>query len=256
MSTIMVDAVASDRLTRQFEAVLKRSSTRDASLETRRFITYLCDRLERNNHALMAAFRNRRPDQLFTSAYAARQGENILMTFQFLLRDLASRVGRARIAEYLTATQTRAGRSLAKRIGSRPSAGLRIASVRFGSAEGGFRARQFVAQPAPFAGTDAIAATYTFRGNYPGTLRPALVLENEGIRIRHFAAAQVSLYAQFAENEPWQSTGANAFAFIERVAPMESQVLALRGFDCIELIHRVDKQNRDPISLRLLARLV
>jgi hypothetical protein len=256
MSTLLVDTNAGERLANQYDAVLRRSSPRDITLETRRFVSYLCDRLERNNHALMAAARNRKPDQIFTSSFACRQGENILLTCQFLLRDLAARVGRARIAQFLTETQTKAGRALARRISSRPANSLRIASVRFGSAEGGVPSRQFVAQPAPFAGTDAISASYRFNGTFPGTLRPALVLENQGIRIRHFVAAHIALFAQFAEGEPWQPTGGSAFAFLERISPMEAQVLALRGFDCMELIHRVDKQNRDPISLRLLARLV
>ena len=109
MSTIMVDAVASQRLSRQFEAVMRRGSGREAHLEARRFISYLCDRLERNNHALMAASRNRRPDHMFNTAYASRQGEGVLMTCLFLLNDLSARMGRQRISEFLTATQTRAG---------------------------------------------------------------------------------------------------------------------------------------------------
>ncbi len=256
MSTIMVDATASERLTRQFETVLRRSSPRDAALETRRFVSFLCDRLERNNHALMAAARNKRPDRVFNAAFAARQGESIRLTCQFLLRELAARIGRARLAEYLTATQTRAGRALARRIGSRPNPELRIASVRFGSANGGFKAREFVAQSAPFAGTDAIAACYRFRGNYPGTLRPGLVLENNGCRSSYFVAAHIRLFAQYDVKEQWVPTGGDAFAFLERVSAMEAQVLALRGFDCIDLLRSADPKNRDPISVRLLARLV
>ncbi|MBK8205585.1 MAG: hypothetical protein IPK87_02205 [Planctomycetes bacterium] len=256
MSTIMVDATASERLTRQFEAVMRRSSPRDVQLEARRFVSYLCDRLERNNHALMAASRNRRADQIFSTAHASRQGESVLLTCQFLLNDLAARIGVARIADYLAATQTRAGRALAKRVGSRPNADLRIASIRFGSAETTLRTREFVAQPAPFAGTDTIAVTYKFRGNYPGTLRPALVIENTGCRSSHFAAAQVKLFAQFHESDPWTPTGADAFAFVEKVAPLEAQVLALRGFDIMDLLQRVDRQNRDPVSVRILARLI
>jgi len=37
---------------------------------------------------------------------------------------------------------------------------------------------------------------------------------------------------------------------------MEAQVLAMRGFDCMDLLRGADKLNRDPISLRILARLV
>lgn len=47
MSTLVVDAVASARLSRQFEQALRRSPARDASFEARRFVSYLCDRLER-----------------------------------------------------------------------------------------------------------------------------------------------------------------------------------------------------------------
>src|SRR5690606_9136802 len=119
MSTIMVDAAASERLSRQFAAVMRRGTGREAHLEARRFISYLCDRLERNNHALMAAARNRRPDQLFNTAYASRQGEGVMMTCLFLLNDLAARMGNQRVADCLTATRTRAGRALAKRIGGR-----------------------------------------------------------------------------------------------------------------------------------------
>jgi hypothetical protein len=256
MSTIMVDATASERLTRQFERVLRKSSPRDVALEARRFVSYLCDRLERNNRAMMAAARNQRPDRLFNSALASRHGETVRLTCQFLLNDLAARMGRARIAEYLTATQTRAGRALARRIGSRENAELRIASIRFGSSEGGFRAREVLAEQAPFAGTDAVVACYRFRGGYPGSLRPALVLENTGCRSSYFVAAHVRLFAQFAANEQWAPTGGDAFAFLERVSPMEAQVLALRGFDCMDLIRGADKRNRDPISIRLLARLV
>jgi len=256
MSTIMVDATASERLARQFETVLRRSSPRDVALETRRFVGYLCDRLERNNHALMAALRNRRPDRMFNSAAASRHGETIRLTCQFLLNDLAARMGRARIADYLTATQTRAGRALARRIGARRNDELRIASIRFGSAEGGFRAREVLAQQAPFAGTDAVVACYRFRGAYPGSLRPGLVLENNGCRTSHFIGAHIRLFAQFNEKEQWVPTAGDAFAFLERVSPMEAQVLPLRGFDCIDLLRNADQRNRDPISLRLLARLV
>lgn len=256
MSTIMIDATASERLTRQFETVLRRSSPRDVQLEARRFVSYLCDRLERNNHALMAAARNRRPDQVFNAASASRQGESVLLTCQFLLNDLAARMGSPRVAEYLAATQTRAGRALARRVGSRDNALLRIASIRFGSAETTIRPREFVAQPAPFAGTDVVGVTYKFRGSYPGSLRPALVIENTGYRTSHFVGAHVRLFAQFDESEPFCPTGADAFAFIEKIAPSEANVMALRGFDIMDLLQRVDRRNRDPLAIRLLARLV
>src|SRR5690606_21649394 len=144
MSTIMVDAAASERLARQFEAVMSRSHGRDASLEARRFVAYLCDLLERNNHALMAAARNRRPDHIFNSAYAARQGESVMMTCLFLMNDLAGRIGRHKLAEYLTATQTRAGRALARRVGSRPNEELRIGTVRFSTGDTAWKAREII----------------------------------------------------------------------------------------------------------------
>jgi hypothetical protein len=256
MSTIMVDAAASERLSRQFEAVMRRSTGREAHIEARRFISYLCDRLERNNHALMAASRNLRPDHMFNTAYASRQGEGVLMTSLFLLNDLGARMGRQRVAEFLTATQTRAGRALAKRVGARANEEMRIANIRFSTGDSSFKAREFIAQPAPFAGTGGVVATYRFRGNYPGMLKTGFVIENEGSRTAHFVAVHVRLFAQFGEKEAWIPTPGEAFAFIEKVAPMEAQVLAMRGFDCMELVRGVDKLNRDPISIRLLARVV
>lgn len=256
MSTIMVDAAASERLSRQFEAVMRRGTGREAHLEARRFISYLCDRLERNNHALMAAARNRRPDQLFNTAYASRQGEGVMMTCLFLLNDLAARMGHQRVADCLTATRTRAGRALAKRIGGRPNDEMRIANIRFSTGDSSFKAREFIAQPAPFAGTGGVVATYRFRGSYPGALKIGFVIENEGCRTSHFVAVHTRLFAQYDQNEAWLPTPGEAFAFIEKVAPMEAQVLAMRGFDCMDLLRGADKLNRDPISLRILARLV
>jgi hypothetical protein len=256
MSTIMVDAAASERLSRQFEAVMRRSSGREVHMEARRFISYLCDRLERNNHALMAASRNLRADHLFNTAYASRQGEGVLMTCMFLLNDLAARMGRQRVAEFLTATQTRAGRALAKRVGARVAEDLKIANIRFSTGDSSFKTREFIAQPAPFAGTGGVVATYRFRGNYPGALRTGYVIENEGCRAAHFIGVHIKLFALFGEKEAWLPTPGEAFAFIEKVAPMEAQVLAMRGFDCMELVRGVDKLNRDPISIRLLARVV
>jgi hypothetical protein len=256
LSTIMVDAAASERLSRQFEAVMRRNHGREAHLEARRFISYLCDRLERNNHALMAASRNRRPDELFQSAYAARQGQGVMMTCLFLLNDLSVRMGRQRVADCLTATQTRAGRALAQRIGSRNNEGLRISRVRFSTGDSSWKAREHIAHAAPFAGTGGVTTTYRFKGNYPGAMKLGFVIENEGVSASHFVAVHTRLFAQFHADEEWVPTPGEAFAFIEKVAPLESQVLALRGFDCMELLRGVDRLNRDPVSLRILARVV
>jgi hypothetical protein len=165
-------------------------------------------------------------------------------------------MGRQRVAEFLTATQTRAGRALAKRVGARVNEDLRIAHIRFSTGDSSFKAREFIAQPAPFAGTGGVVATYRFRGSYPGALRTGFVIENEGCRASHFIGVHVKLFAQFGEKEAWLPTPGEAFAFIEKVAPMEAQVLAMRGFDCMELVRGVDKLNRDPLSIRLLARVV
>ncbi|MCA8913569.1 MAG: hypothetical protein KDB82_17925 [Planctomycetes bacterium] len=256
MSTIMVDAAASERLSRQFEAVMRRAHGREANLEARRFIAYLCDRLERNNHALMAASRNRRPDHIFNTAYASRQGEGVLMTCLFLLNDLSARVGRQKISEYLAATQTRAGRALAKRVGARVNEGLRISKIRFSTGESGWKAREFIAAEAPFAGTGGVAATYRFKGHYPGQLKTSFVIENEGYHTSHFVAVHARLFARYGKDEPWTTTPGESFAFIEKVAPMEAQVLAMRGFDCMDLLRGADRLNRDPIALRVLARVV
>jgi hypothetical protein len=256
MSTIMVDAAASERLSRQFEAVMRRAHGREANLEARRFIAYLCDRLERNNHALMAAGRNRRPDHIFNTAYASRQGEGVLLTCLFLLNDLSARVGRQKICDYLTATQTRAGRALARRVGARLNEGLKISRIRFSTGESGWKAREFIATGAPFAGTGGVVATYRFKGHYPGRLKTSFVIENEGCRTSHFVAVHTRLFARYGKKEPWVPTPGEAFAFIEKVAPLEAQVLAMRGFDCMDLLRGADRMNRDPVSLRLLGRLV
>lgn len=256
MSTILVDPVASERLTRQFEAAVRRATGQDAAAEARRFVGYLCDRLERNNHLLMAAPRNRRPDVAMQAAMAARQGESVLLTCHFLLHDLAVRLGRAQIAEYLVATQTRAGRALARRVAGRPSADLRIVRVRFGGEDNAQRAREVVALPAPFAGTNGVSSAYCFRGMFPGVLKPALVIENEGYRTANFVAAHLRLFARYAEAEPWQATGGDAFAFIEKVNSLESQVIALRGFDCMDLLRGADAARRDPLAINILARLI
>ncbi|MCA8919831.1 MAG: hypothetical protein KDB68_11515 [Planctomycetes bacterium] len=256
MSTIMVDAVASQRLSRQFEAVMRRAHGREANLEARRFIAYLCDRLERNNHSLMAASRNLRADHIFNTAYASRQGEGVLLTCSFLLNDLSARVGRQKITEYLTATQTRAGRALAKRIGARPNDELKISKIRFSTGESGWKAREFLATEAPFAGTGGVVATYRFKGHYPGQLKTSFVIENEGYYTSHFVAVHARLFAQYHKNEAWVTTPGESFAFLEKVAPMEAQVLAMRGFDCMDLLRGADRLNRDPIALRLLARIV
>jgi hypothetical protein len=256
MSTIMLDSNATDRLARQYENVIRRSNPRDAEIETRRFVSYLCDRLERNNHALMAAARNRRPDHIFTSALASRQGENVLMTCMFMLNELATRVGLPKLAEYLAATETKAGRALSRRLGSRPNSGLNAVSVRFSAGDSSSGTRQCVTKPAPFAGTNTVIADYRFRGSYPGAMRVGIVIENEGYRTSHFVGAHVKLYARYDRGDIWTPTAGNAFAFLDRVAPMEAQVLALRGFDCMDLIRGADKQNRDPQWIRVLARLV
>lgn len=256
MSTILVDPVASERLTRQFEAAVRRAGGQDAATEARRFVGYLCDRLERNNHLLMAAPRNRRPDIALQAAMAARQGESVLLTCHFLLHDLAVRLGRPQIAEYLAATQTRAGRALARRVLGRAMTDVRIVRVRFGGEDNAQRAREIAAVPAPFAGTNGISSTYRFRGMFPGVLKPALVIENEGFRTATFVAAHMRLFARYAEAEPWQATGGDAFAFLEKVNALESQVIALRGFDCMDLLRGADSRRRDPIAINILARLI
>ena len=256
MSTIMVDAAASERLARQFEAVMRRSHGRDATLEARRFVSYLCDRLERNNHALMAASRNRKPDQLFNTAYASRQGESVMMTCLFLMNELAARVGRPKLAEYLASTQTRAGRALARRIGSRPNDELRIGTVRFSTGDTAWKAREVIPEPAHFAGTGSVIAGYRFRGVYPGMLKVGFVLENAGRYTSHFVAVHTRLFAQYDVKEAWVPTAGEAFAFVEKVAPLEGQVVAMRGFDCMDLLRGADKLNRDPVAIRLLARLI
>lgn len=256
MSTMLVDAQVSDRLSRQFEAVMRRSNPRDVQLEARRFVSWLCDRLERNNHALMAAPRNLRPDAVFSAGFAARQGQNVLMTCQFLLNDLTARIGREKVSDYLSSTQTRSGRALARRISARPSADVRIASVRFSSGVPGAATRTIAAVDAPFAGTGAVISTFNFRGSYPGALKVGLVVENQGCRSAAFVSAHMKLFARFAEDDAWQPTSGEAFAFIERVAPGEASVIALRGFDCMDLIRGSDRLNRDPLSLRLITRLV
>jgi hypothetical protein len=256
MSTLMLDTRATERLTRQYETVIRRSNPRDAELETRRFVSYLCDRLERNNHALMAAVRNRRPDHLFTASLASRQGESILLTCMFLMNDLAVRVGRPRLADYLMSTQTKAGRALARRIGARPHTDLRLPGVRFSPLEAGFGSRHCAATEAPFAGTNTVSADYRFRGAYPGSLRVGIVVENEGYRTCHFAAVQVRLYARFDSSDEWTQTQGDGFGFLERVAPSEAQMLALRGFDCMDLLRGTDRANRDPVAIRILARLI
>lgn len=256
MSTIMVDASASERLSRQFEAVMRRSHGRDVQLEARRFVSYLCDRLERNNHALMAAPRNKRPDHLFKAGYAARQGEGVMLTCLFLLHELSARVGRVRISEYLSATGTRAGRSLSRRISSRPNAELRITGIRFCTGEAGLGARHCIAQPSPFAGTGSVVARYRFKGSYPGAMRTGFVIENDGYRTSHFVGVHAKLFAKFHASGDWTPTHGECFAFLEKVAPMEAQVLAMRGFDCMELIRGADRLNRDPVEIKLLARLI
>ncbi|MDC1141590.1 hypothetical protein OAU50_00740 [Planctomycetota bacterium] len=256
MSTLMVDATASARLTRQFELVLRKDKGSDVEIEARRFISYLCDRLERNNHALMAASRNRRPDKQFNAEFAARRGEHVNMTCSFLMHDLCARLGRQKTAEYLRDTQTRAGRALAKRIEMRKSTKLNISSVRFSAGNGIDKAREFVAQSAPYIGTGGVQATMRFKGNFPGMLKLGVLIDNEGYRTASFAAARIKLYAKFSKNEEWKATQGDVFAFLDKVPPLETNVMALRGFDCMELLRGVDKQNRDPIAIRVLARVV
>lgn len=256
MSTIMVDAAASERLSRQFETVMRRSHGRDVQLEARRFVTYLCDRLERNNHALMAAPRNKRPDQLFNSSYASRQGEGVMLTCLFFLNDLSARCGRRKISDYLAATGTRAGRALARRIASRPNPELRISGIRFSTGQAGWGARHCIAQPAPFAGTGSVVATFRFKGSYPGAMMPGFVIENDGYRTSHFVSVHTRLFAKFHQNGDWAPTSGEAFAFLEKVPPLEDQVLAMRGFDCMELLRKADPLNRDPLEIKLMARLI
>lgn len=256
MSTLMVDATASARLTRQFELVLRKDTLSDVELEARRFISYLCDRLERNNHALMASTRNRRPDKQFNTGFASRRGEHVNMTCTFLLHDLTARLGRQKTAEYLRDTQTRAGRALAKRIETRASTKLSISSIRFSAGNGAYKAREFIAQPAPYIGTGGIEATMRFRGSFPGVLKLGILIDNEAYGSASFAAVRTKLYAKFAKTEEWVATQGDVFAFLDKIPPLETNVLALRGFDCMDLLRGVDARNRDPIAIKILARVI
>lgn len=253
MSTLVIDAVASARLSRQFEQALRRSPARDASYEARRFVGYLCDRLERNNRALCVG-----PVEGRVSSYevgkAARQGESVLLTCMFLLDDLAWRIGRPKIAEYLAATHTLAGRALAKRLEQRENRELRIASVRFCIPNG--RSMEALAIAAPHAGTGAVQATLAFNGAYPGAMCAGLVIENPGVRTSHFVAAHARLFARFARSEGFFPASGDAFAFLERLPGCESQVLAMRGFDIMELLRGADSRGRDPLEARIICRLI
>lgn len=255
MSTLVLDPVASARLSRQFEAAIRRSPARDADLEARRFVSYLCDRLERNNRSLCRSTRSISPAELYDAARSARQGENVLLTCLFLLNDLALRVNRLQLCDYLAATNTQAGRALARRLEARANTDMRIRAVRF-SLEDGSEAREHPAIEAPFAGTGAVQATFRFRGRYPGRMKIGLSIENSGQRAAHFVAAHVRLLARFAEGEPFVRTSGDAFGFLERVAGHEAAMLPLRGFDVMELFHGADSRNRDPLAVRILCRLV
>ncbi|MHC4841867.1 MAG: hypothetical protein ACYTDT_13095, partial [Planctomycetota bacterium] len=235
---------------------LRKDKFGDVEMEARRFISYLCDRLERNNHTLMAASRNRREDKQFSAGFAARRGEHVNMTCTFLMHDLCARLGRQKTAEYLRDTQTRAGRALAKRIETRNATKLNISSIRFSAGNGAQKAREFIAQSAPYVGTGGVEATMRFRGNFPGMLKLGILIDNEGYRTASFAAARVKLYAKFAKTEAWVATQGDVFAFLDKVPPLETNVLALRGFDCMDLLRGVDRQNRDPIAIKILARVV
>lgn len=253
MSTLVVDAIASARLSRQFEQALRRSPARDAGYEARRFVSYLCDRLERNNRALCVG-----PVEGRTSSYdvgrAARQGESVLLTCLFLLDDLAWRIGRQKISEYLAATNTLAGRALAKRLELRDNREVRISSVRF--CVNGARAMEALAIAAPHAGTGAVQATLAFNGSYPGSMCAGLVLENPGVRTAHFVAAHARLFARYARGENFVQAPGDAFGFIERVPGCEAQILAMRGFDIMELLRGVDARGRDPLEARVICRLI
>ncbi|MCC6575458.1 MAG: hypothetical protein IT462_16900 [Planctomycetes bacterium] len=255
MSTLMLDPATSARLSAQFEAALRRSPARDADLEARRFVAYLCDRLERNNRSLCRSTRLISPVDAYDVARSSRQGESVLLTCLFLLNDLTLRVNRIQLCEYLAATNTQAGRALARRLEARSNLDLRIRAVRF-SLDDGSNAQEYPALEAPFAGTGAQQATFKFTDRYPGQMRVGLSIENSTHRAGHFVAAHVRLLARFAENEPWVQTAGDAFGFLERVAGMEGAMLPLRGFDCMELFRGADARNRDPIAVRILARLV
>ncbi len=253
MSTLVVDAIASARLSRQFEQALRRSPARDAGFEARRFVSYLCDRLERNNRALCVG-----PVEGRATAYdvgrAARQGESVLLTCMFLLDDLAWRIGRQKIAEFLAATNTLAGRALARRLELRENREIRISSVRY--CVSGGRAMEALAATAPHAGTGAMQATLAFNGSYPGSMCAGLVIENPGVRTAHFVAAHARLFARYARSENFVQASGDAFGFIERVAGCETQVLAMRGFDIMELLRGVDARGRDPLEARIVCRLI
>ena len=256
MGTLTPDVAASNRLSRQFEAALARSPGRDARLQGRHFVRCLCDRLERNNRALMASGSFRPHGSAWQGARAARQGESVMMTCMFLLNDLAGRIGRQRVAEDLLSTRTRAGRALARRVGARSKDGVEITRFRFSTGDSSFRARQVSAVHAPYAGTGAMSGTWCFDGHYPGRLCLGVVVENFGERSHHFVAAHVRLLARFSGDEPWVETAGNAFAFLEKVSPSEGQVLALRSFDIMELLRGSDRFNRDPLAVQVLSRIV
>ncbi len=255
MSTLLVDPATSARLSRQFEAVLRRSPARDAGMETRRFVAYLCDRLERNNRSLCRATRMLTPMDAYDSARSSRQGESVLLTCMFLLNDLTTRVNRIQLCDYLAATNTQAGRALARRLEARANNDLRIRAIRF-SLEDGANTQECPALEAPFAGTGAVQGTFKFSQRYPGSMRLGLSIENPGLRAGHFVAAHVRLLARFEEHEPFVQTSGDAFGFLERVAGYESAMLPLRGFDIMELFRGCDPRNRDPLAARILCRLV
>ncbi len=253
MSTLVIDAVASARLSRQFEQALRRSPARDAGFEARRFVSYLCDRLERNNRALCVGQVEGRANA-YDVGRAARQGESVLLTCMFLLDDLAWRIGRHKIAEYLAATNTLAGRALGKRLEQRENRELRISSVRF--CVSGGRAMEALAVAAPHAGTGAVQATLAFNGNYPGSMCAGLVVENPAVRTSHFVAAHARLFARFSRAEGFIQAPGDAFGFLERLPGSETQVLAMRGFDIMELLRGVDERARDPLEARIVCRLI
>ncbi|GIK51697.1 MAG: hypothetical protein HPKKFMNG_01826 [Planctomycetes bacterium] len=255
MATLVVDAVASARLSRQFEQALRRSPARDAAAEARRFVGYLCDRLERNNRALCVGPVEGRPGA-YEAGRAARQGESVLLTCMFLLDDLAWRVGRQTICEHLAATNTLAGRALARRLEMRPNHELRISSVRFCITGAQTRAIEAATVAAPHAGTGAVQATLAFNGSYPGRLCIGLCVENAGVRTAHFVAAHARLYARYARSEGYVPANGDAFGFLERVAGCEGQVLAMRGFEIMELLRGVDPRGRDPLEAKIICRLV
>ena len=62
--------------------------------------------------------------------------------------------------------------------------------------------------------------------------------------------------ARYARGEGFVAANGDAFGFLERVAGCESQILAMRGFDVMDLLRGADPRGRDPLEARVICRLV